>query len=166
VHLLFEIPARGLFGYRSEFLTDTKGTGILNQMFLDYQPHRGDIPGRNRGVLISMEEGEAVPYTMQNIQERGTLFAKPGDKLYVGMIVGENSRADDMVVNLCKKKHLTNIRSSGAEDAVVLTTPRKMSLEQAIEFIADDELVEVTPLTVRLRKKLLSEHDRKRSRNK
>jgi len=166
VHLLFEIPARGLFGYRSEFLTDTKGTGILNQMFLDYQPFRGEIPSRNRGVLISMEEGEAIPYTMDNIQERGTLFVRPGDKLYEGMIVGENLRAGDLVVNLSKKKHLTNIRSSGSEEAIVLTPPRVLTLEQAIEFIADDELVEVTPASIRLRKKLLSEHDRKRSRNK
>jgi GTP-binding protein len=166
VHLLFEIPARGLFGYRSEFLTDTKGTGILNQMFLNYQPYRGEIPSRNRGVLISMEEGEAVPYTMHNIQDRGTLFVSPGDKLYTGMIVGENSRADDMVVNLCKKKHLTNIRSTSAEEAIVLTPPRRPTLEQAIEFIADDELAEVTPSSIRLRKKLLSEHDRKRARNK
>jgi len=166
VHLLFEIPARGLFGYRGEFLTDTKGTGILNQMFLDYQPYRGEIPTRNRGVLISMEEGEAVPYTMDNIQERGTLFVRPGDRLYEGMIVGENSRAGDIVVNLCKKKHLTNIRSSGSEEAIVLTPPRLLTLEQAIEFIGDDELVEVTPSSIRLRKKLLSEHDRKRARNK
>jgi GTP-binding protein len=166
VHLLFEIPARGLFGYRNEFLTDTKGTGILNQMFLDYQPFRGDIPSRNRGVLISMEEGEAIPYTMDNIQERGTLFVRPGEKLYEGMIVGENLRAGDIVVNLSKKKHLTNIRSSGSEEAIVLTPPRILTLEQAIEFITDDELVEVTPASIRLRKKLLSEHDRKRSRNK
>jgi GTP-binding protein len=166
VHLLFEIPARGLFGYRSEFLTDTKGTGILNQMFLNYQPYRGEIPSRNRGVLISMEEGEAVPYTMHNIQDRGTLFISPGDKLYTGMIVGENSRIDDMVVNLCKKKHLTNIRSTSAEEAIVLTPPHRPTLEQAIEFIADDELAEVTPSSIRLRKKLLSEHDRKRARNK
>jgi GTP-binding protein len=166
VHLLFEIPARGLFGYRNEFLTDTKGTGILNQMFLDYQPFRGEIPSRNRGVLISMEEGEAIPYTMDNIQERGTLFVRPGDKLYEGMIVGENLRAGDIVVNLSKKKHLTNIRSSGSEEAIVLTPSRILTLEQAIEFIADDELVEVTPASIRLRKKLLSEHDRKRSRNK
>jgi GTP-binding protein len=166
VHLLFEIPARGLFGYRNEFLTDTKGTGILNQTFLNYQPYRGEIPSRNRGVLISMEEGEAVAYTMDNIQERGTLFVSPGDRLYPGMIVGENSRTGDLVVNLCKKKHLTNIRSSNAEEAIVLTPPRRLTLEQAIQFIADDELVEVTPSAIRLRKKLLSEHDRKRSRNK
>jgi len=166
VHLLFEIPARGLFGFRNEFLTDTKGTGILNQMFLEYQPYRGEIPSRNRGVLISMEEGEAIPYTMDNIQERGTLFVRPGDRLYEGMIVGENLRSGDIVVNLCKKKHLTNIRSSGSEEAIVLTPPRIPTLEQAIEFIADDELVEVTPKSIRIRKKLLSEHDRKRSRNK
>jgi GTP-binding protein len=135
-------------------------------MFLNYQPYRGEIPTRNRGVLISMEEGEAIPYTMDNIQERGTLFVRPGDRLYEGMIVGENSRAGDIVVNLCKKKHLTNIRSSGSEEAIVLTPPRLLTLEQAIEFIGDDELVEVTPSSIRLRKKLLSEHDRKRARNK
>jgi GTP-binding protein len=166
VHLLFEVPARGLFGYRNEFLTDTKGTGIMNQMFLEFQPYRGEIPSRNRGVLVSMEGGDAVAYALENIQERGELFVGPGDRLYEGMIVGENSRPGDMVVNPSKRKHLTNIRSSNAEDAILLTPPRRLTLEQAIEFIADDELVEVTPASIRLRKKLLSENDRKRARNK
>ncbi|MFI5305531.1 MAG: translational GTPase TypA [Nitrospiria bacterium] len=162
VRLEFEIPARCLFGYRTEFLTDTKGTGILNHHFHDYAPYKGDFGGRTKGVLISMEQGEAVTYAMNHTQERGVLFIDPQVMVYEGMIVGENSRNNDMVVNVCKKKHLTNIRSSTAEDAIVLTPPRRLSLEQAIEFIADDELVEVTPKSIRLRKRYLSENERKR----
>lgn len=164
VRLEFEIPARSLFGYRTEFLTDTKGTGILNHHFHDYQPFKGEVAGRIRGVLISMDQGEAVAYAMNHTQDRGTLFIDPQTEVYEGMIVGENSRDSDMVVNVCKKKHLTNIRSSTAEAAIVLTPPRKLSLEQAIEFIAGDELVEVTPKSIRLRKRFLSEHDRKRQK--
>jgi len=164
VRLEFEIPARCLFGYRTEFLTDTKGTGILNHHFHDYQPFKGEVPGRIRGVLISMDQGEAVAYAMNHTQDRGTLFIEPQTEVYEGMIVGENSRDSDMVVNVCKKKHLNNIRSSNAEAAIVLTPPRKLSLEQAIEYIADDELVEVTPKSIRLRKRFLSEHDRKRQK--
>ncbi|MBI3605320.1 MAG: translational GTPase TypA [Nitrospirae bacterium] len=166
VRLEFEIPARCLFGYRTEFLTDTKGTGILNHHFHDYQPYKGEITGRIKGVLISMEQGETVAYAMNHVQERGVLFIDPQLPVYEGMIVGENSRNTDMVVNVVKKKHLTNIRSSSAEDAIVLTPPRKLSLEQAIEFIADDELVEVTPKSIRLRKRYLSENDRKRQTKK
>jgi GTP-binding protein len=162
VRLEFEIPARCLFGYRTEFLTDTKGTGILNHHFHDYAPYKGDFGGRIKGVLISMEQGETVTYAMNHTQDRGVLFIDPQIMVYEGMIVGENSRNNDMVVNVVKKKHLTNIRSSTAEDAIVLTPPRKLSLEQAIEFIADDELVEVTPKNIRLRKRHLTENERKR----
>lgn len=162
VRLEFDIPDRGLIGYRNEFLTDTRGTGILNHVFLEYQPYKGEIPSRNRGVLISMEEGEAVAYTLDNIQQRGTLFIEPGIPIYEGMIVGEHSRSNDLTVNPCKKKHLTNMRSSNAEEAIVLTPPRKLSLEQAIEFIADDELVEVTPESIRLRKRYLTDNERRR----
>jgi GTP-binding protein len=162
IRLEFDIPARGLIGYRNEFLTDTRGTGILNHVFLEYQPYKGEIPSRNRGALVSMEQGDAVPYALENIQQRGVLFIDPVDPIYEGMIIGENCRAGDLVVNPCKKKHLTNIRSSTAEEAIVLTPPRRLSLEQAIEFIADDELVEVTPKSLRLRKRHLSDHDRRR----
>jgi|SRR5579863_5996492 len=162
VRLEFDIPARGLIGYRNEFLTDTRGTGILNHVFFEYQPYKGEIPSRNRGVLISMEEGETVTYALDNIQQRGTLFVDPVTPVYEGMIIGEHSRPTDLVVNPCKKKHLTNIRSSTAEEAIVLTPPRRLSLEQAIEFIAEDELVEITPKSIRLRKRHLSDHDRKR----
>lgn len=162
IRLEFDISARGLIGYRNEFLTDTRGTGILNHVFLEYQPYKGEIPSRNRGVLISMEDGEAIAYTLDNIQQRGILFVDPGTPIYQGMIVGEHSRANDLVVNPCKKKHLTNMRSSNAEEAIVLTTPRRLSLEQAIEFISDDELVEVTPKAIRLRKRYLTDQERRR----
>lgn len=162
IRLEFDISARGLIGYRNEFLTDTRGTGILNHVFLEYQPYKGEIPSRNRGVLISMEDGEAVAYTLDNIQQRGILFVDPGTPIYQGMIVGEHSRANDLVVNPCKKKHLTNMRSSNAEEAIVLTPPRRLSLEQAIEFISDDELVEVTPKAIRLRKRYLTDQERRR----
>jgi GTP-binding protein len=162
IRLDFDISARGLIGYRNEFLTDTRGTGILNHVFLEYQPHKGEIPSRNRGVLISMEEGESVTYALDGIQQRGALFIAPVTPVYEGMIIGEHSRPTDLVVNPCKKKHLTNIRSSTAEEAIVLTPPRILSLEQAIEFIAEDELVEVTPKSIRLRKRHLSDHDRRR----
>jgi GTP-binding protein len=162
IRLEFDIPARGLIGYRNDFLTDTRGTGILNHVFLEYQPYKGEIPTRNRGVLISMEEGEAVAHALDNIQQRGTLFIQPGTPVYEGMIIGEHSRGNDLVVNPCKKKHLTNIRSSTAEEAIILTPPQRLSLEQAIEFIADDELVEVTPQSIRLRKRHLTDNERRR----
>lgn len=165
VHLVFEIPARGLFGYRNEFLTATKGTGIINHTFAGYAPYKGDLPGRNRGVLIGLEAGEAVAYALNHVQERGTLFIGAGDPVYEGMIIGEHARPGDLIVNPCKKKHLTNIRSSTAEDALVLVPPRRLSLEQAIEFIGDDELVEITPKSVRLRKRYLSGDERKRHRS-
>jgi len=164
VHLVFDIPARGLFGYRNEFLTSTKGTGLINHAFAGYQPCKGDLPARSRGVLVALEAGEAVTYALHHVQERGALFIGPGDPVYEGMIIGENARPGDLVVNPCKKKHLTNIRSSTAEEALVLVPPRRLSLEQAIEFIADDELVEVTPKSIRLRKRELSADERKRRR--
>ncbi|NKE73385.1 translational GTPase TypA [Candidatus Manganitrophus noduliformans] len=162
VRLEFEVPSRGLIGYRSEFLTATRGTGIMNYTFSSFQPHKGEITSRTKGALISMETGEAILFSLHHIQERGVLFVSPGEKIYEGMVIGEHSRANDLVVNASKKKHLTNFRSSTAEDALVLTQPRKMSLEEAIAFLADDELLEITPQTIRLRKKYLSELDRKR----
>ncbi len=164
VHLVFDIPARGLFGYRNEFLTATKGAGIINHTFSGYQPFKGEIPGRNRGTLIGLEAGESVMYALHHVQERGALFIGAGEPVYEGMIIGEHARPGDLIVNPCKKKHLTNIRSSTAEDALVLVPPRRLSLEQAIEFIADDELVEVTPKSIRLRKRVLNADERKRRR--
>ncbi len=154
--LEFTIPSRGLIGYRSELLTATKGTVVINHMLSDYEPYKGDIPERSRGSLIAFEAGDAVTYGLFNAQERGTLFINPGDKVYEGMIVGENCRLEDVVVNVCKKKHITNTRASGSDDALKLTPPRDMSLEQCLEFITADELLEVTPESLRLRKKILS----------
>ncbi len=151
----FTMPSRGLIGYRSEFLTDTKGNGILNSIFDGYSPYKGDIAKRPEGSLIAFETGESTAYGLYNAQERGELFIYPGVKIYSGMIVGRNSRVDDMEVNVCKKKALTNMRASGSDDALKLSTPVVMSLEQALEFIANDELVEVTPKTLRMRKKIL-----------
>lgn len=153
--LEFKIPARGLVGYRSEFLTDTKGNGIMNHVFMDYEPFKGDISPRTKGVLIAFETGKSITYGLYNAQERGTLFIGAGVDVYQGMIIGENSRPEDMEVNVCKEKHLTNTRASGSDDALRLVPPRIMSLEQAIEYIAEDELVEVTPKNIRLRKKIL-----------
>ncbi len=166
VRLEFLIPARGLLGYRSEFLSDTRGTGLLTHTFHGYGDYKGDIPGRNNGALISMETGESVAYALENVQERGVLFLGAGIRVYEGMVIGAHSRPTDLAVNPCKKKHLNNIRSSTAEDAIVLTPPRHLSLEQTLEFLEDDELLEVTPESLRIRKKLLSENDRKRSAKK
>jgi len=151
----FSIPARGLIGYRSEFLTDTKGNGIINTLFDGYALYKGDIPERPQGSLISFETGEAVPYGMYNAQERGSLFVAPGAKVYTGMVVGRNARSGDMEVNICKQKKLTNIRASGSDDALRLVPAEVMSLEQCLEFIAEDELLEVTPVNLRIRKKIL-----------
>ncbi len=164
--LKFLIPARGLIGYRNEFLTDTKGNGILNSIFEGYEPYRGEIPKRAQGSLIAFESGEAVAYGLYNAQERGDLFIGAGVKVYAGMVVGRNARNDDMEVNVCKKKQLTNMRSSSADDALKLVTPINMSLEQSLEFIADDELVEVTPTSLRIRKKILDSQTRKKTRNR
>ena len=165
--LEFNIPARGLIGFRNEFMTDTKGNGIMNHVFEGYEEYRGDIPDRTRGSLIAFETGEAITYGLFNAQERGRLFITPATPVYSGMIVGECSRAEDIDVNVCKKKHLSNTRSSGSDDALKLIPAVQMSLEQCLEFIAADELVEVTPKTIRMRKKLLDATERKRaSRNK
>ncbi|MDA8059474.1 MAG: translational GTPase TypA [Nitrospiraceae bacterium] len=166
VRLEFLIPARGLLGYRSEFLSDTRGTGLLTHTFHGYGDFKGEIPGRVNGALISMEQGETVAYAMVNVQERGVLFLNPGVKVYEGMVIGAHSRPTDLAVNPCKKKHLNNIRSSNAEEAIVLTPPRLMSLEQTLEFLEEDEILEVTPENLRIRKKLLSENDRKRAGKK
>ena len=151
----FKIPARGLVGYRSEFLTDTKGNGVMNHVFAGYEPYKGEISPRTKGVLIAFETGKSITYGLFNAQERGTLFIGAGVDVYQGMIIGENPRPEDMEVNVCKEKHLTNTRASGSDDALRLVPPRLMSLEQAIEYIAEDELVEVTPKNIRLRKKIL-----------
>jgi GTP-binding protein len=163
LRLTFSVPSRGLIGYHGEFLTDTRGTGIMNRMFAGYGAWKGSIEGRRNGSLISTENGEAVHYALFYIQERGTLFVHPGEKVYVGMILGENARESDLEVNPIKEKKLTNIRAAGKDDAMLLIPPRRMSLEQAIAYIENDELVEVTPGAIRLRKRFLDSHERKRS---
>lgn len=160
----FSIPARGLIGYRGEFLTDTKGTGIINTLFDGYGPYKGDIQYRKSGSLIAYETGESITYGLYNAQERGVLFIGPGVKVYSGMVVGQNPKAEDIEVNVCKRKQLTNTRSSGADDALKLTPPRILSLEQALEFIETDELLEVTPTSLRIRKKILDSTMRMRDR--
>ncbi|HEY8464054.1 MAG TPA: translational GTPase TypA [Bacillota bacterium] len=162
VKLEFIIPARGLVGFRSEFLTDTKGEGIMHHLFDHYGPWKGEIPGRSRGVLVAFETGEANTYGINNVEDRGILFVRPGTKVYAGMIVGENSREGDLEVNVCKKKHLSNMRASGSDDTIKLSPPREFSLEQALEYIEGDELVEVTPTSIRMRKKLLDKAQRSR----
>ena len=164
--LEFLIPSRGLIGYRSELLTATKGTGIINSILESYEPYKGDLQTRSRGTLIAWENGESITYGLYNAQERGTLFIGAGVKVYEGMIVGENARLEDIVVNVCKKKHVTNTRASGSDDALKLVPPKDMSLEQCLEFIADDELLEVTPNHLRMRKRILKADLRAKSRNK
>ncbi len=159
----FIAPARGLIGYHGEFLTDTRGTGIMNRMFHSFGKYRGPIQGRRNGVLISLETGKSVPYALWNLEERGTLFVGSGEALYDGMVIGENAKNNDLEVNPLKGKKLSNVRASGKDDAVTLTPPRRMSLEQAIAYIDDDELVEVTPNHIRLRKRYLDRHERKKS---
>lgn len=161
--LEFNIPARGLIGYRSEFLTDTKGNGIINTIFNGYERYKGEISSRSQGSLIAFETGDAVAYGLYNAQERGDLFIKAGTKVYSGMVIGRNARSTDMEVNVCKKKQLTNTRSSGADDALKLTPPINMSLEKCLEFITNDELVEITPENLRIRKKLLDANLRKKA---
>ena len=160
--LEFRIPSRGLIGYRGEFLTDTKGNGIMNTAFDGYAPYKGDIQYRKQGSLIAFETGESVTYGLFGAQERGALFIGPGEKVYSGMVIGENAKADDIEVNVCKTKHLTNTRSSGADDALRLTAPKLLSLEEALDFIDTDELLEVTPKALRIRKKILDPKMRKR----
>ncbi len=160
----FLIPARGLFGYKSEFLTDTKGEGIMSHVFEGYQPYKGDIERRNTGSLVSFETGEAVTYGLYNAQERGQLFIAAGTPVYEGMIVGASPKTEDLVVNVCKRKHLTNTRASGSDDALRLVPPRTLSLEDCLEFLADDELLEVTPESLRIRKRVLSNTQRAKIR--
>ncbi len=162
----FKIPARGIIGYRTEFLTDTKGEGTMNSTFECYEPYKGDIQARTRGVLVAFEQGTSVTYGLYNAQERGELFIGAGVEVYEGMIVGINSRNEDISINVCKEKHLTNTRASGSDDALRLVPPIKLSLEKAIEFIQDDELVEVTPKSIRLRKKILDSKTREREARK
>ena len=159
----FKIPARGLIGYRTEFLTDTKGEGTMNHIFDSYEPFKGDVVSRVRGTIVAFEAGKSVTYGLYNAQDKGELFIGPGVEVYEGMIVGLNSRGEDLAINVCKEKHLTNTRASGSDDALRLVPPIQMSLEKAIEFIQDDELVEVTPETIRLRKKILDTKERERS---
>ncbi len=161
--LEFSIPSRGLIGYRGEFMTDTKGNGILNTMFDGYGPYKGDLTYRPTGSLIAFEAGEAITYGLYNAQERGVLFIGPGEKVYSGMVVGQNPKAEDIEINVCKTKKLTNTRSSSADDALRLTPPKVMSLEQCLEFIDTDELLEITPKSLRIRKKILDPMLRKRA---
>ncbi len=162
----FLIPSRGLFGYKSEFLTDTKGEGVISSVFDSYQPYKGDIPRRNTGSLVCFETGEAVTYGLYNAQERGSLFIGAGTPVYEGMVVGASPKTEDLVVNVCKKKHLTNTRASGSDDALRLVPPRKLSLEDSLEFITDDELLEVTPKSIRIRKRILDNQLRAKQRAK
>jgi GTP-binding protein len=163
VRLIYKAPARALFGYRSEFLTDTRGEGMLHHRFMEYGPYVGNLSTRTRGVLVSMVDGESVAFALGNLQERSVFFIAPGVAVYEGMIVGENSRIGDMEVNVAKGKKLTNMRASGSDDNVLLEPPRQMTLEDALGYIADDELIEVTPKSLRLRKRLLNASDRKKA---
>ncbi|MBR6512930.1 MAG: translational GTPase TypA, partial [Clostridia bacterium] len=165
-HLEFSVPSRGLIGYRSEFLTDTNGNGIMNQIFDGYQPYKGDIQMRERGSIVVHESGESNAYGLFNTQERGRLFIGPGVEVYEGMIVGECAKNEDIVCNVCKTKHLTNTRASGSDDALRLVPPTVLSLEQCMEFIADDELLEVTPTSLRLRKMILNKEQRMKQQYK
>ena len=158
----FEIPARGLIGFRSQFLTDTKGEGVMNHSFLEFRPLSGTVEQRSNGALISMENGVTLAYSLWNLQDRGILFCDPQTKVYVGMIIGEHSRPNDLDVNPIKGKNLTNVRASGSDDAIKLVPPRKLSLERALEWIEEDELVEVTPENIRVRKRYLDPTMRRR----
>ena len=163
--LEYHVPTRGLLGYRSEFINDTHGEGNMERRFFDFEPFKGEVPGRGNGVAIAIEEGTCTPYAIWNIQERVQMFVSPGTHVYEGMIVGMNSREDDMDVNPCKAKKVSNQRAAGSDDTIKLTPPRVFSLEEALEFIEEDELVEITPEDIRLRKKLLTELERRRARN-
>jgi GTP-binding protein len=159
----YRVPARGLIGFHGEFMTLTRGSGLISHVFDEFAPVKGEIPERRSGVLISNEQGEAVAYALWNLQERGRLFLNPGEKLYEGMIIGIHSRENDLVVNPIKTKKLTNVRAAGKDDAILLTPPIQLTLEYAVEFIADDELVEITPECIRIRKRFLKEQDRKKA---
>jgi len=161
--LEYRIPARGLIGFQGEFMNLTRGTGLMSHVFDGYAPLKGDIPERRNGVLVSQENGDAVAYALWKLQDRGRMFVSPGDKLYEGMVIGIHSRDNDLVVNPIKGKQLTNVRASGTDEAVRLVPPIQLTLEYAVEFIADDELVEVTPQCIRIRKRFLREHERKRA---
>jgi GTP-binding protein len=163
VRLEFAIPARGIIGLRGELLTETRGTGVITHTFHGYAPYKGDIPGRKNGVLIAMELGETTGYSLDALQPRGVLFVGPGVEVYGGMIIGQHAKDNDLDVNPCKGKKLTNVRASGSDDALKLSPPRILTLEQALEFIDEDELVEVTPSSIRLRKKELDPTKRKRT---
>jgi GTP-binding protein len=160
------VPARGLIGFQGEFMNLTRGTGLMSHVFDDYAPLKGEMAGRRNGVLISQDTGDAVAFALWNLQDRGRMFVSPGEKLYEGMVVGIHSRDNDLVVNPLKGKKLTNVRASGTDEAIVLVPPIKLTLEYAVEFIEDDELVEVTPKSIRVRKRYLLEHDRKRAKSK
>jgi GTP-binding protein len=164
--LVFHVPTRALIGYHNEFMTDTRGTGVMNRLFHGYAPDRGAIAGRGNGVIIAIGQGNAVAYALWYLEERGALFVSPGDKVYTGMIIGEHSKGQDIEVNPLKTKQLTNVRASGSDDAIVLTPPLRMTLEKAIAYIGDDELVEVTPSSIRLRKRYLDPNERKRQSRK
>lgn len=164
MHMEFFIPTRGLFGYKTEFMTDTKGEGIMGSVFERYEPQKGEITKRFTGSLIAYEEGECTSYGIYNAQDRGPMFVSPAEKVYGGMVVGISSKGDDIVVNVCKKKHLTNTRASGSDDALRLISPRVFSLEECLEFIADDELLEVTPKSLRIRKRILSKELRMKAK--
>jgi GTP-binding protein len=162
VRIEYRVPARGLIGFQGEFMNLTRGSGLMSHVFDGYAPLKGDVAERRNGVLISMENGEAVAYALWSLQERGRLFVSHGEKLYEGMIIGIHSRENDLVVNPIKTKKLTNVRAAGKDDAILLTPPIDLTLEYAVEFIADDELVEVTPESIRIRKRFLTENERKR----
>ena len=164
--LEFRMPSRGLIGYRGEFMTDTRGTGIMNTQFDGYAPYCGDIQFRSTGSLIAFETGESVTYGLFQAQDRGALFIGPGERVYSGMIIGQSAKAEDIELNVCKRKHLTNTRSSSADEALTLTPKREMSLEQCLEFLDSDELLEVTPKSLRLRKKILDPTLRKRAQHR
>lgn len=166
IRLELLVPARGLLGYKSEFLTDTRGEGILNSVFNGYEPYKGDIPTRTGGSLIAFETGEAVGYGLWNAQDRGTLFIEPQTQVYAGMIVGVSPKSEDIAVNVCKKKHVTNTRASGSDEALRLVPPKKMSLEQSLEFLKNDELLEITPKSIRLRKRILNHEERMKQRSR
>lgn len=164
--MVFIIPERGLFGYKSEFLTDTKGEGVMNTLFYGYAPYKGEIPRRQNGSLIAFETGETITYGLYNAQERGTLFLGAGEPVYAGQVVGMSPKNEDIAVNVCKRKQLTNTRASGSDDALRLIPPRRFSLEEALEFIGDDELLEVTPKNIRIRKTILDHSQRMREQMK
>jgi GTP-binding protein len=163
VRLDYRIPARGLIGFQGEFMTLTRGTGIMSHVFDEYAPAKAELEEHRNGVLVSQDDGVAVAYALWKLQERGRMFVSPGEKLYEGMVIGIHSRDNDLVVNPIKGKQLTNVRASGKDDAILLTPPIGLTLEYAVEFIADDELVEITPKSIRIRKRHLKEHERKRA---